>query len=97
LDLAQGFSNSLDSAQGFSNSLDSAQGFSNSWILPKGFLVIFSGHFVLVILDGHLGGSFLLVILVIENCILTQILVRLHWRYYQQLIVGIILLIVTII
>jgi hypothetical protein len=64
--------------------LDSAHGFSGHFLL-----VIFG----LVILDGHFCWSFL----VIKNCIPTQIFVQSQWRYYQQLIVGIILLIVKII
>jgi hypothetical protein len=96
----------LDSDQGFSNSLDPAQGFSNSWIQPKAFLVILYWSFWMVILDGYFGRSFWTVsfrghfcrsLLVIENYILTQILAPLQWRNYQQLIVGIILLIVKII
>jgi hypothetical protein len=82
--------------------LDSAQGLSNNLIWPKAFLVILDWSFGLVILTDHFGWSFLLVIvgrtfLVIENCILTQILAQSQWRYYQQLIVGIIFLIVKII
>ncbi len=41
----------------------------------------------MVIFRSHFCQSFL----VIENCVLTQILAQLQWRYYQQLIVGIIL------
>jgi hypothetical protein len=55
--------------------------------------VILVGQFGKSFMEGSLGWSFL----VIENCILTQILAQLQWRYYQQLIVGIILLIVKII
>ena len=50
---------------------------------------------------GHFGPSFSTVIFVghfrsLKIVILTQILAGLQWRYYQQLIVGIILLIVKI-
>jgi hypothetical protein len=76
-------------------------------------MVILDGHFGWsfwkVMLDGHFGqlfcwsfwtvifGHFCWSFLVIENCILTQILVQMQCRYCQQLIVGIILLIVKII
>jgi hypothetical protein len=75
--------------------LDLAHGFSGHFVL-----VILYWSFGLVVLDSHFEWSFWMVIfrshfcqsfLVIENCVLTQILAQLQWRYYQQLIVGIIL------
>jgi hypothetical protein len=53
----------------------------------------FGRSFRMVIFQGHFCRSFL----VIENCILTQFLAQLQWRYYKQLIVGIIILIVKIV
>jgi hypothetical protein len=48
---------------------------------PKAFW----SHQAQGIFVGHFCRSFL----VIENCILTQILTQLQWEYYQQLVVGI--------
>jgi hypothetical protein len=79
----------LDLAQGFSSSLDLAQGFLIVGFGPRLFRSFCTGHFVLVVLDKHFGWSFWTVILdghfhghfcwsflFIENCTLTQILAQ---------------------